>query len=271
MELKERLLGWGLGTPFLWVREKIELFSAVMSKPEILGTVANDQMARLLVTRICSPKKTFIDVGAHIGSVTAEVLRNDPSILVEAIEAIPEKVESLRTRFPSVKFHACAVGDSEGQVEFFVNTKESGYSSLVRPQSSDGLSIVKLSVPLKLLDQLVQSDQVDVIKIDVEGAELGVLRGGLRLIKQCRPLIMFESAPCDVSELDAAKASLWNFFEQQDYVIVVPNRLAHNDDGLSKESFVDSHLYPRRTTNYFGVPRERRIDFRDRARKILFR
>jgi hypothetical protein len=54
-----------------------------------------------------------------------------------------------------------------------------------------------------------------------------------------------------------------------DYSVIVPNRLAHDDDGLTTAGFVESHLYPRRTTNYFAVPSERRTEFRDKARGIL--
>ncbi len=37
----------------------------------------------------------------------------------------------------------------------------------------------------------------------------------------------------------------------------------------SKECFLDSHMYPRFTTNYFAIPFEKRIEYRDRAREIL--
>jgi hypothetical protein len=35
------------------------------------------------------------------------------------------------------------------------------------------------------------------------------------------------------------------------------------------DGFIDSHIYPRRCTNYFAIPSERRIEIRDRARDIL--
>jgi hypothetical protein len=104
------------------------------------------------------------------------------------------------------------------------------------------------------------------MKIDVEGAELGVVRGARRLLAQCRPVIMFESAPHEV--LGFTKEALWRCFAEQDYVIVVPNRLAHIDPGLKLDGFLESHLFPRRTTNYFAVPQERRDEIRGRARHL---
>ena len=117
------------------------------------------------------------------------------------------------------------------------------------------------------LDNLISSPDVDVIKIDVEGAELGVIRGGKRVLSGCRPLVMFESAPRAPAPLDTPRMRCGG--SSMSWVIrFVPNRLAHDGDGLSLECFLDSHVYPRRTTNYFAVPEERRIEIRDRARLI---
>lgn len=73
----------------------------------MLGTIANDQTAETLVTRLCAPHKTFLDVGAHIGSIAAEVLHNAPAVKVQAFEAIPDKVERLRWRFSGSPRQAC--------------------------------------------------------------------------------------------------------------------------------------------------------------------
>jgi hypothetical protein len=96
-----------------------------------------------------------------------------------------------------------------------------------------------------------------------------VLRGGERLIVQNRPTIMFESGPAADDALGYTKEALFRWFVERDYVIVVPNRVAHDDDGLSESGFIESHLYPRRTTNYFAISRARRIEIRDRARDVL--
>jgi FkbM family methyltransferase len=231
-----------------------------------VGTVANDQLSEFLVTKLCKSGKTFLDVGAHIGSIIASVSQHDRSITIIAFEAIPEKVVSLRRKFPGVVIHGCAVGDREGTVAFFIDTERSGYSSLGKSQSARVREIV---VPMKRLDDLVTAKTVDVIKIDVEGAELGVLRGATRIVSENRPVIMFESAPGDQNRLGYTKEDLWEFLARLGYVTVVPNRVAHNDAGLSCEGFIESHLYPRRTTNYFGIPQERRIETRDRARELL--
>ncbi len=251
-------------------RDSFDLLRAAFLNPEGIGMLANDQMATSLVTKICQPNKIFIDVGAHIGSVISAVMQHDRSIRIIAIEAIPEKVASLQRKFPLVEFHWCAVSDSEGEAPFFINTRQSGYSSLGRqPTGASDQYIAEIRVPIKKLDTLISSSDVDVIKIDVEGAELGVLRGCANLLARSRPTVMFESGPFDNEGLRNTKETLWEVLFDQNYVVLVPNRVAHNDSGLSKECFIESHLYPRRTTNYFAIPKERRMELRDRARKVL--
>jgi hypothetical protein len=80
---------------------------------------------------------------------------------------------------------------------------------------------------------------------------------------------MFESAPQSNDNLEYTKENLYDFFVVNDYAVLIPNRVAHNDSGLSKDGFIESHFYPRRTTNYFAIPKERRVEIRDRARSIL--
>jgi FkbM family methyltransferase len=266
MSLKEFVAGHAIGRISKSARDGFSLLHAAWASPESVGTVANDQLAEFLVTRLCKSGKTFLDVGAHIGSIIAAVAHHDRSVTIIAFEAIPEKVLSLHRQFPGVVIHGCALGDREGTVDFFIDTERSGYSSLGRPPAA---RVREITVPMTRADDLVTAKTVDVIKIDVEGAELGVLRGATRLVSENRPVIMFESAPGDENRLGYTKESLWEFLARLDYVTLVPNRVAHDDAGLSCEGFIESHLYPRRTTNYFGVPRERRLEIRDRARELL--
>lgn len=267
MNIKQVLLGNRFGDLAMFSREKIDLLRAAISQPEAVGTIANDQLAGQLVCSICDPNKTFLDIGAHIGSVTSAVQRQDATVTIIAVEAIPEKAEKLRRKFPHVVIHACAVGEEEGNIAFFIDLQQTGYSSINRPNNLSNTQ--EIQVPIKRLDSLISKDtEVDVIKIDIEGAELGALRGAQGILSRSSPTVMFESAPTP-SDVSAAKTDLFRYFDQRNYVIVVPNRLAHNDHGLTEAGFLESHLYPRRTTNYFAVHQDRRQEIRDKARRVL--
>jgi FkbM family methyltransferase len=261
-KLKQMLVGTSIGRIMMSARNKVVIVSAAIRSPESVGTIANDQLASALLPNLCRPGKTFIDVGAHIGSVIADVIHHDSSINIIAFEAIPEKAGALRRKFPRAKVFQCAVGDQNSIVSFFINTKKSGYSSLGK--SGDSSDLKEIYVPIDRLDDLVKSSDVDVIKIDVEGAELGVLLGAKKLIEKSRPVIMFESGPMD-NGLGYTKEGIWNFFNSLGYTIHAPNRVAHNDTGISLDGFIDGHVCPRRATNYFAIPKEKRDEIRERA------
>jgi FkbM family methyltransferase len=239
--------------------------AAAAMKTEQLGTMAQDYIASYLLCRLCRPGKSFVDVGAHIGSVTSAVQKHCPKSSIIAIEAMPEKAIALSQRYPKVKVLNFAVGDVEGDVDFFVDTERSGYSSL----SSDRLEsarVNKIRIPLRTLDGLLSwCDKIDVIKIDVEGAEFRVLLGCGETVALHRPVIMFESVLGSPADLIA----IFDWFADRSYRLLAPNRVAHNGDSLSQSAFIDSHSYPRAATNYFAIPNERTEEIRDLGRKIL--
>lgn len=267
--MKQLILGTSLGRLALSARGSFTCVMMAFSHPEAAGTIVNDFLAGDLTTKLCKPNKVFIDIGAHIGSVSASVAHYCPSVKIVAIEAIPAKAERIRRRFPRIEVHTCALSDAEGGASFFMHNKRSGRSSLTPPSKAADPDVTEIKVQLKRLDDVVAYRGVDVIKIDVEGAELGVLRGGERLVSESRPTIMFESGPEAEDGLGYTKDALWRWFADRDYALLIPNRLGHNDPGLSREGFIESHLYPRRTTNYFAVANERRVEVRDRVRDIL--
>jgi FkbM family methyltransferase len=267
--MKQYVLGGPLGKLALALKAKLEIMHAAHFRPEFVGTEANNLLSTEIITRICEPNKTFIDVGAHIGSVIAAVRNTHSSIKILAIEAIPAKVKNLRRRYPFAEVYECAVGETVGEVSFFVDTARSGYSSLGKPINPGDQSKVEIMVKIDKLDNLIAASDVDAIKIDVEGAELGVLRGGIGVLQRCRPIVMFESGPQSDDGLGYTKEAMWDFLSENEFAIVVPNRVAHNDSGLTRDGFVESHLYPPRTTNYFAIPLERRIEIRNKARRIL--
>jgi len=80
------------------------------------------------------------------------------------------------------------LGETEGRADFFVvASKETGCNSLRQPQTKHPTRT--LQVQVKRLDDYLRTSQierVDFIKLDVEGAELSVLKGAGEIL-ECRP------------------------------------------------------------------------------------
>jgi len=87
-----------------------------------------------------------------------------------------------------------ALSDKSGYSTFQYVKNAPAYSGLkIRKYDIENPEIEEIEVEIKTLDEIIPSNiKVDFIKIDVEGAELGVLQGGKQLLKKYKPIIVFE-------------------------------------------------------------------------------
>jgi FkbM family methyltransferase len=139
---------------------------------------------RSVLRRLLKPGATFIDVGAHIGLLTIAGARVvGPLGKVFSFEASPdtfgllERTVAINNLAAVVRLRSVAVGAVAEQRTFHVRNIL-GHSSLYDFRESDeGWTTRDVTVEVMPLDALVKGERVDVIKIDVEGAELDVLAG----------------------------------------------------------------------------------------------
>lgn len=101
-------------------------------------------------------------------------------------------------KYPSkrVSVFDFALSDQEGQDDFYLFINEPAYSGLKQRQfdENQGYIIQKIQVQRKKLDEIIDPNiKIDLIKIDVEGGELPVMKGARRIIESQKPYIIFES------------------------------------------------------------------------------
>jgi len=129
--------------------------------------------------------RTLLDVGAHIGTFTRQFLDVFPDCVPTLIEPNPFCQDELSTL--AFEQHAVAASDEPGRAELFL-TKEwlqSTGSSLYRentPFFRDEV-VVKREVDKVRIDDLFAGRRFDFVKIDTQGAELDVLRGGQSVLR----------------------------------------------------------------------------------------
>jgi FkbM family methyltransferase len=136
-----------------------------------------------------------IDIGAHKGAILRWIDALAPRGRHFAFEPLPHLAEGLRRAFPRVLVHDCALGDRTGPVPFHYVVDDPGYSGLRRRvYDRTAPRIEEIAVWCDRLDDLIPPDlEIAFIKIDVEGAEYHVMRGGLATIRRCRPFVVFEA------------------------------------------------------------------------------
>jgi len=167
------------------------------------------EVASFLI-RFLSPGMSFIDIGAHIGEyvlLAASIVGERGS--VHAFEPDPRNYQLLEQnvhmhRFQSVFLHNCAVYEQNGQVTLSL-FREQSISRIMVPEQKlnepDKLHTSEVIVPAVTLDTFLTKEKiirVDIIKIDVEGAELFVLKGAHGILSQepkSAPVILFEYSP----------------------------------------------------------------------------
>jgi FkbM family methyltransferase len=166
-----------------------------------LSVVAGNLRIHRLLDRFAARGATVVDVGANIGYNTVHAAHLVGATgRVIAIEPTPDNLAVLRRNvaaagFANVAVHAVAAGRAAGTQDLYVRGDVSAVNSLF-PQSCYAFVTDVLPVPVLPLDELVDGC-ADVVKIDVEGAELDVLEGmprllgspGVALIVEWHPLL----------------------------------------------------------------------------------
>lgn len=150
-----------------------------------------DVMAKLL-----RRDSNCVDVGCHRGDILKEMLRLAPGGEHFAFEPIPSMFKRLQRSFdlPNVRLFSCALDDASGTSTFQHVVSNPAYSGLRRRKyDRPNESVKEIVVDVRRLDDVLpRAIAVRLIKIDVEGAELLVLRGAVETIKTHQPVVIFE-------------------------------------------------------------------------------
>lgn len=149
-----------------------------------------------IIDRSLRPGAVAFDVGAHLGYLSLLMAKRAGSGgRVVCFEPDPVIIDGLRAnlRRNAGKIEASvipvesAIGSREGRVAFTRGWRTT------RGRVSDE-DRADLDVAMTTLDRAaVRFGAPDLVKIDVEGAEMDVLRGGTRLLEEMRPMVVLEA------------------------------------------------------------------------------
>jgi FkbM family methyltransferase len=142
-----------------------------------------------------------LDVGANIGIMTVHLAKHLPNSTVHAFEPVPENLSVLkrvinRFQLEKIQIHEIAVGDDVGMIEMVMPVQDGarlqGLSHVKHDTITEWNDGNEYKVELNTLDNVLNGERIQGIKIDVENFEFYALKGGKRILEKNQPVIYAE-------------------------------------------------------------------------------
>jgi FkbM family methyltransferase len=204
-----------------------------------------DQQTAQIIQRVLAPDSSCVDVGCHEGSILDEMLKSAPRAVHYAFEPLPHLFAGLQAKYggnPNVNLHELALSEAPGEATFQHVVSNPGYSGLLRRRfDRPHEDVVEIKVKLARLDDILPPEaQIRLMKVDVEGAELQVLRGATGMLARCRPFVVFEHGQGAADVYGTRPEHLYDLFSQCGLrVSLLGDWLATNGGKtLAREDFV---------------------------------
>jgi len=149
------------------------------------GVLRYQWRARDAAINLSDKKRTCIDIGANVGLWSCDLVKSfDHVIAFEPVEEF-RKCFTRNVLSTNYTMHPIALGRSESVIEMNIVQGNTGHSHI------DPKSLGVGTIPLKTLDSF-NYENIDMIKIDVEGFEEEILAGAMNTIKQNKPVLVIE-------------------------------------------------------------------------------
>lgn len=160
--------------------------------------------------RLARPRTAAVDVGANVGIFTVALARAvGPDGSVVAFEPLEENTARLeanleRNALVNVDIHTEALADREGTIEMTLS-EDPAYGSTVNEhihKASGGSASIRVTRLDRVWAEL-GDPELSVLKIDVEGGELAVLHGAMRILRSQSPAILIEAHDDRLAPIEA--------------------------------------------------------------------
>lgn len=210
-----------------------------------------DRLTEKIFAQTLNKNSVAIDVGAHKGEVLDLMLKYAPNGKHFAIEALPHLAQALKDKYKNTVVFQNALSDKKGKVHFNFVKNAPAYSGLKqREYAIANPDIEQIEVEMTLLDDLIpEKTPITLIKIDVEGAEYQVLLGATRILKESKPLVIFEFGLGASDRYGTSPQMILDFFNRFDYGIYSLNSYLSNDKKLELNELIA--LYETKKECYF--------------------
>jgi FkbM family methyltransferase len=143
--------------------------------------------------------KTTVDIGANVGTYTAELQRNSKNVI--CFEPLKKNIHYLRYLLKkNVKIYDYALSNKNKFEYIYIPKVNFNYDYALATLNYKNIikfkEFKRIKIKLKKFDKLFSNTysfkDIDFIKIDVEGHELEVLKGMSKFLKKSKPIFLIE-------------------------------------------------------------------------------
>lgn len=233
-KLRSAVGGTPLGPPWRKLRRALR-----RPTPAERKNAGYDKALVEVMERVLDAESNCIDVGAHWGAVLQHVVRVAPAGHHVAVEPLPEYAARLRASFPHVTVVEGALSAQSGTSSFAHVRSNEAYSGLRRrPYDRPDEDVVEITVEVQTLDDVAREVRpVRLVKIDVEGGELDVLRGGTRVLAEDRPFVAFEFGNRASAAYGASADAVYNELARAGLKVTTLSRWLRAEPDLDHDGF----------------------------------
>ena len=177
----------------MYIKQLIRKILLVL-RLDVTKNLKYDRLTEKVLRKVLKQNSNCIDVGCHRGEILERIIELAPKGKHFAFEPIPSFFNNLKEIFSKkANIYPCALAEKEGTSTFQYVKNAPAYSGLKQRKYQVEPNIEEISVEVKTLDSIIPKDIIiELIKIDVEGGELGVLKGAKNILEKDKPIIIFE-------------------------------------------------------------------------------
>jgi FkbM family methyltransferase len=199
------------------------------------------------LNRVLASGMTFVDAGANLGLYSLfAAKRVGESGTVLAIEPSSREFHRLQTNIElntltNVRLFRTGLWNSSSEMELLVAAENRAGHNTLGAFGYDTALCGKEKIFVEPLDNIVQREKlrrVDVIKMDIEGAELFALQGALATLSAFRPILLLELSDRTLRHQGCNAREVWEFLVSKGYrILLYDDHLRRHVPGERKAYF----------------------------------
>ena len=210
----------------------------------VTRNIRYDILTGQVLRRALHAQSSCVDVGAHKGEMLQLIRQNAPQGQHFAFEPIPQLYDRLkRSEMEHVEVYPYALSNFEGATTFHLVKSDPAYSGIKRRTYAKADAEIELiEVQVRCMDEVLKSrtTKIDLIKIDVEGGELDVMKGASQILATDQPLLVFECGKGASEFYNNTPEMVFDFLSDASYEIYRLSSFLQGEKPYERTQFIST-------------------------------